>query len=111
MTEVLVVKYFGNSDDNSTSFKIFIEKGRIGPHVKVLNRGMASFEGIGHKLAKVVWGWLFAGKGISSKSDIGRVKEQHVPARVNWKFGSNREPWLMRGIKALVGEKKEVFIR
>ena len=53
MVEFSIGVQFGNSDHNSVSFKVLMDKEKCSPQVKVLNWGKANYNNIRQELKNV----------------------------------------------------------
>ncbi|PLS49478.1 hypothetical protein CYV29_15670, partial [Carnobacterium maltaromaticum] len=116
VVEVSVGDYFGNSDHNSVSFKILMDKDESGPKGKVLNWGKANYTKIRQELGNVDWEQLFEGKSTCDmweafKERLISVQERHVPVKMRDRNGKIREPWMTGEIVRLAKRKKEAYIR
>jgi len=65
VVNISVGEQFGNSDQNSVSFKVLMDKDKYSPRVKVLNRGKANHNNLSRELKNVDWGQIFEGKSTS----------------------------------------------
>ena len=113
MIEVSVGEHFGNSDHNSVSFKVLVDKDKSGPWVKVLNWEKTNYNNVRQDLESVDWGRLFKSTSDiweSFKCQLIGIQDWHVPVRMKDKSGEYWKPWITRDIMSLVKKKKEAFI-
>ena len=86
MIDVSVGDHFGDSDHNSISFKILVEKDRSSPRVTVLNWGKANYDSIRQELGNVDRGRQFDGKSISDmwesfKSQLLTIQDKYIAVK------------------------------
>ena len=116
VVDVSVGEQFGNSDHNSVSFKVLMDKDKCSPQVKVLKWRKANYNNIRQELKNVDWGQMFEGKSTYSmweafKCKLIGIQDQHIPVRMQDKYGKFWEPWITRDIVSRVKEKKQAFVK
>ena len=95
MVDISVGEQFGNSDHNTVSFKVLMDKDKCSPQVKVLNWGKDNYNSISQELKNVDWGQMFEGKSTSGmweafKCKLIGIQDQHIPVRMKDKYGKFR---------------------
>ena len=106
--ELLVREHFGNSNHNSVSFKVLVDKDKSGLRAKLLDWGKNN--NIRQDLERIYWVRLLEGKSTSDtwesfKYQLIGIQDRHVTLRVKDTCGRYWEPWITRDIMTLVGKK------
>jgi len=113
--DLFVGELFGDSDHNSVTFSIAMERDRNIRQGKVYNWGKGNYDAMRQELGSIRWEQKLSGKGTTEmwnlfKEQILRVLDMYVPVRQggNWRV---TEPWFMKEIQCLVKRKKEAYVR
>ncbi|XP_072335049.1 multiple inositol polyphosphate phosphatase 1b isoform X1 [Scyliorhinus torazame] len=113
--DLLVGEHFGDSDHNSVTFTLVMERDRCVQQGKVYNWGKCKYDVVRQELKCISWEHRLSGKDTSEtwnlfKEQVLRVLDMYVPVRQG-RDGRVREPWLTREVECLVKRKKETYVR
>ena len=113
--DLFVGEHFGDSDHNSVSFTIAMEKECAIRQGKVYNWGRGNYDAIRQELGSIRWVQKLSGKGSNEKwsflkEQILHVLDRYFPVGQGGN-GRVREPWFTKEVECLVKRKKEAYVR
>jgi len=115
VSDLSVGEHFGDSDHNSLTFTIVMERDRSRRYEKVFNWGRGNYNAIRQELGSINWEQMFCGACTTEmwrlfKEHLLQVRDRFVPLRQG-RDGKVREPWMTRDVEYLVKRKKEAHLR
>ena len=96
-------EHFGDSDHNSVSFVVAMERERAIRQGKVYNWGRGNYDAVRQELGGIRWELKLSGKGTNEKwnffkEQILRDLDRYVPVRQG-RNGRVREPWFTKEVE------------
>ena len=112
--DLVVGEHFGDSDHNSVSFVVAMEREKAIRQGKVYNWGRGNYDAVRQELGGIRWELKLSGKGTNEKwnffkEQILRVLDRYVPVRQGGN-GRMREPWFTKEVECLVRRKREAYV-
>ena len=110
-----VGEHFGDSDHNSVTFTLVMERDRCIPKGRSYCWGKGNYEAIRRDLGHIGWSRKLQGLGTTEmwslfKEQLLRVLDKYVPVRQGGS-GRVREPWCTKEVESLVKRKKVAYVK
>ena len=115
VSDLSVGEHFGDSDHNSISFTLALERDRISQARKVSIWSKGNYEAIRQEIRGINWKEVFSGKCTEEmwqifKENFSGALHSNVPMRQG-SYGRLQEPWCTKAVMNLVKKKRTAYKR
>ena len=115
VSDLSVGEHFGDSDHNSISFTLALERDRIRRTRKMFNWSKGNYEALRQEIRGIDWKEVFSGKCTEEmwrifKEYLSAVLYSNVPMRQG-SCGTLKEPWCTKAVMNLAKRKREAYKR